>query len=76
MAYNDSRNPLRALQRKIGSEITVRLKDRTQYVGKLKEYDGYLNIVMTDTKQTKDGQDIGTHSEIFIRGNNVLFVIP
>ena len=76
MAYNDSRNPLRALQRKLGASITVRLKDRTQYIGTLKEYDGYLNLVLLNSKQMKDGQEIGTHEEVFIRGNNILFVIP
>lgn len=76
MAYNDSRNPLRALQRKLGDEIKVRLKDGTEYIGKLKEYDVYLNLIMESCKEIVNQVEGPVLNEVFIRGNNILFVVP
>jgi small nuclear ribonucleoprotein (snRNP)-like protein len=76
MAYNDSRNPLRALQKKLGEEITVRLKDGVEYRGKLKEYDGYMNLILLECQEFYNKQESARHNELFIRGNNILFVIP
>jgi len=76
MAYNDSRNPLRALQRKLGEEIKVRLKDGTEYIGKLKEYEVYLNLIMENCKEIANHVESPVLNELFIRGNNILFVVP
>lgn len=76
MAYNDSRNPLRALQKVIGNNIKVRLKDGTEYLGKLKEYDVYLNVILADCVETMKNVEVGKYDELFIRGNNILFIIP
>lgn len=76
MAYNDSRNPLRALQKVIGNSIKVRLKDGTEYIGNLKEYDVYLNVILTDCVENNKNVEIGKYNELFIRGNNILFIIP
>ncbi len=83
MAYNDSRNPLRALQDKVGSEIVVRLKDGTEYVGNLKKFDSFMNIIINSAeKRASPVEDVSEESEsevykeIFIRGNNVLFILP
>ena len=77
MAYNNSRNPLRALQNRIGHEILVRLKDGTEYKGKLKEYDNFMNLIMreVDEKQYK-AEETTRFEELFVRGNNVLFILP
>ena len=76
MAYNNSRNPLRALQRRIGKDITIRLKDDTEYVGTLKEYDNFMNIIITDAVERVKSEETGKFEELFIRGNNVLFILP
>ncbi len=76
MAYNNSRNPLRALQKRIGEKVAVRLKDGTEYHGKLKEYDNFMNIIITDTEERVKKQVTGNYKKLFIRGNNILFVLP
>ena len=76
MAYNNSRNPLRALQNRIGEEVCVRLKDGTEYKGKLKEYDNFMNLILNESKEIFKEEITGSYEEIFIRGNNVLFIIP
>ncbi|UYP45778.1 Putative snRNP Sm-like protein [Candidatus Lokiarchaeum ossiferum] len=76
MAYNNSRNPLRALQKRIGQEIVVRLKDGTRYVGNLKEYDNFMNIIVTNAVEFTNNEESGKFEELFVRGNNVLFIEP
>ncbi len=77
MAYNNSRNPLRALQKKIDNNILIRLKDGTEYKGKLKEYDNFMNVILTDASEfNKEKEETNKFEEIFVRGNNVLFIIP
>ena len=76
MAYNNSRNPLRALQKKINNNILIRLKDGTEYKGKLKEYDNFMNVILTDASEFVNKEETSKFDEIFVRGNNVLFIIP
>ncbi len=76
MAYNNSRNPLRSLQRRIGEHISIRLKDGVKYIGILKEYDNFMNMILTDALELFEEKEIGKFEEIFIRGNNVLFIEP
>ena len=77
MAYNNSRNPLRALQKKLNNNILIRLKDGTEYKGKLKEYDNFMNVILTDASEfNREKEETNKFKEIFVRGNNVLFIIP
>lgn len=76
MAYNNSRNPLRSLQRRIGSTISIRLKDGIKYNGTLEEYDNFMNLILTNATEYELGQQVATFAEVFIRGNNVLFIEP
>ncbi len=76
MAYNNSRNPLRALQKKLGSKILIRLKDGTEYKGSLKEYDNFMNVILSDASEYIKKEETNKFKEIFVRGNNVLFIIP
>ncbi len=76
MAYNNSRNPLRALQKRIGEQIVIRLKDGTRYVGNLKEYDNFMNIIISNAVEYTRNEESGKFDELFVRGNNVLFIEP
>ncbi len=76
MAYNNSRNPLRALQKRIGEPITIRLKDGTKYIGNLKEYDNFMNFIISDATEFINDTETEKYQELFVRGNNVLFIEP
>ena len=76
MSYIDPRQPLKALHNAVNSEILIRLKDGTEYKGKLKEADSYMNMIITDAKEIIDGNNVAKYNEIFIRGNNILFIKP
>jgi len=71
-----SKKPLEILQRSVDSEILVQLKDGTQYLGTLLETDTYMNMVLADAKEMHDNQMVARFGEIFVRGNNILYIKP
>ena len=71
-----SKNPLNILQQSQGSIILLRLKDGTEYRGLLKEIDPYMNIILESATELLDGTPVAKYNEIFIRGNNLLFIKP
>ncbi|MHA1794351.1 MAG: LSM domain-containing protein, partial [Promethearchaeota archaeon] len=52
------------------------LKDGTEYMGLLVETDNYMNMVLSDAKEMQNGELVARFGEIFIRGNNILFIKP
>jgi len=71
-----SKNPLTILQNAQNSIIVLRLKDGTEYKGLLKEIDAYMNMILEDAIEIMDGSPVAKYNEIFIRGNNLLFIKP
>ncbi len=76
ISQGKSKNPLNILQNAQNSEILLRLKDGTEYKGFLKEIDAYMNMILQDVVEILDGSPIAKYNEIFIRGNNLLFIKP
>ncbi|MBA7511114.1 hypothetical protein ES705_03104 [subsurface metagenome] len=71
-----NRNPLTILQNAQNSQILLRLKDGTEYKGLLKEIDAYMNMILEDATEIMEGSPVAKYNEIFIRGNNLLFIKP
>ena len=81
MSYRDnnqqrSKNPLSILQAAQNSTILLRLKDGTEYRGLLKEIDAYMNMILENATELLEGTPVAKYNEIFIRGNNLLFIKP
>ena len=70
------RNPLKLLQRAVDNKILVRLKSGSEYIGRLIETDAYMNLVLSEAEELEDGVSIARFGEVFIRGNNILFINP
>lgn len=73
---NRNRNPLSILQAAQNSQILLRLKDGTEYKGLLKEIDAYMNLILENATEIMEGSPVAKYNEIFIRGNNLLFIKP
>jgi len=71
-----NKNPIHILQAAQNSEILLRLKDGTEYRGLLKEIDAYMNMILENCTELMDGSPVAKYNEIFIRGNNLLFIKP
>ena len=54
--------------------MIVRLKNDIEYKGKMVNVDSYMNLIMTDAEELKDGNVSEKFGRVILRGNNVLFI--
>ncbi|MFX1513184.1 MAG: LSM domain-containing protein [Promethearchaeota archaeon] len=64
--------PLRKLEKLRGKTVTVRLKNNVEITGSLAVVDTFINLVLE--KSVMIGDSKTQLGDIFLRGNNVLFV--
>lgn len=69
-----SKKPLNVLTKNIGNNVTVALKNRVEYWGRMVRCDGYMNILLTNAKEYNDSDLVANYGDIFIRGNNILYI--
>ncbi|TRO50687.1 ribonucleoprotein [Candidatus Bathyarchaeota archaeon] len=66
--------PLNMLIKSNGANVEVVLKGRGSYRGKLIRADGYMNMMLKGAKEYDDEGLIASYGDVFIRGNNVMWV--
>ena len=66
--------PLNILIKSNGANIEVVLKGRGMYRGKLMRADGYMNMILKGAKEYNRDGLIASYGDVFIRGNNVMYV--
>nr|AIE97547.1 small nuclear ribonucleoprotein (RUXX) [uncultured marine thaumarchaeote KM3_01_F02] len=54
--------------------MLVRLKNDIEYKGRMVNVDSYMNLIMTDAEELKDGKITEKFGRVILRGNNVLFI--
>ena len=67
--------PLNVLARNLNKPVMLTLKDGRTLEGKLTGYDEYMNMILEDTEETREGQvkRVGT---VVLRGNNIVTIVP
>jgi len=72
---NAMQPPIRLLEKALNQTLIIRLKDNRELEGRLKAVDVYMNCELTDTtERDQDGNKIVKYGELFLRGNNILFI--
>ena len=66
--------PLTTLQKNTKKNVIVRLKNDIEYRGKMVSVDSYMNLIMMDAEELKDGKATEKFGRVILRGNNVLFI--
>ena len=74
MSQTPAKRPLTTLQKNTKKSVIVRLKNDVEYKGKIDSVDPYMNLIMTDAEELKDGKAVEKYGRIILRGNNVLFI--
>lgn len=65
------KDPSHFLSEITGRSVTVRLHNGVEYLGNLQSIDGYMNIVLDETKEFIAGVSSSkNYGDVFIRGNN------
>ena len=70
------RQPIKLLSKALNNLILVKLKNKKEFVGRLTEMDVYMNIVLSNAEEIEDNKPVARYGEIFIRGNNILYIKP
>merc|ERR1712183_27668 len=58
----------------IGESIIVKMNNNIEYVGILKCLDNYMNLIIGQTQEGLKGVVINKWGDVFIRGNNILYI--
>ena len=74
MSQTTSKRPLTTLQKNTKKSVIVRLKNDVEYKGKIVNVDSYMNLIMSDAEELRDGKIVEKYGRIILRGNNVLFI--
>ena len=74
MSETIAKRPLTTLQKYTKKSVIVRLKNDAEYKGKIVNVDSYMNLIMSDAEELKDGKAVEKYGRVILRGNNVLFI--
>ncbi len=74
MSQTIAKRPLTTLQKNTKKNVIVRLKNDIEYKGRMVNVDSYMNLIMSDAEELKDGKVTEKFGRVILRGNNVLFI--
>ena len=74
MSQTTAKRPLTTLQKNTKKSVIVRLKNDVEYKGKIDSVDPYMNLIMSDAEELRDGKIVEKYGRVILRGNNVLFI--
>jgi len=74
VSQTTAKRPLTTLQKTTNKSVIVRLKNDVEYKGKIVSVDSYMNLIMTDAEELRDGKTVEKYGRVILRGNNVLFI--
>lgn len=69
-----SKKPLNVLVKSVGNNVIIHLKSRAEYWGRMIRADGYMNVMLKGAKEYNKGDLVANYGDVFIRGNNVLYI--
>jgi len=64
------------LEESLGKIVLVRLKGGKGLRGRLKGFDQHLNLVLEETEDTTNAENIRKLGVIIVRGDNVILISP
>lgn len=64
------------LQESLGKTVLIRLKGGKSLRAKLKGFDQHLNLVLEDTEDTTDSDNVKKLGVLIVRGDNVIIISP
>ena len=74
MSQTTAKRPLTTLQKNTKKSVIVRLKNDVEYKGRIVNVDSYMNLIMSDAEELRDGKIVEKYGRVILRGNNVLFI--
>jgi len=66
----------RIMEESLGKIVLVRLRGGRKLRGKLKGFDQHLNLVLEETEEITDAENMKKLGVIIVRGDNVVIISP
>ncbi|HIQ03510.1 MAG TPA: Sm ribonucleo [Desulfurococcales archaeon] len=72
----DIGSPLKYLRSAINNLVLVKLKDGSEFIGRLVHCDNTMNLMLEDCLEVREGinNPVAKYGRVFVRGSNILFV--
>ena len=67
---------IKVLEESLGKTVLVRLRGGRSLRGKLKGFDQHLNLVLEETDDISDKENMKKLGGIIVRGDNVIIISP
>jgi small nuclear ribonucleoprotein len=67
---------IKILEDSLGKIVLVRLRGGKKLRGKLKGFDQHLNLVLDETNDIADLENVKNLGSIIVRGDNVVIISP
>lgn len=75
LGVSEPLNPMRYLRDAVNTQIYVKLKDGTEYVGILRVTDATMNLILDDAVEVRAGKQIVAKiGRVLIRGSTLQYV--
>ena len=68
--------PFDLLNRSVGQQVLIRLKNNMSVRGKVTSFDAHMNLVLENAEELDDGELKAKLGTILLRGGNIIFVSP
>ncbi len=68
--------PFDLLNKSIGGQVMIRLKNGIEIRGVVNSFDVHMNIVLESAEELEDGNLKAKLGTILLRGGNIIFVSP
>lgn len=69
-----SKRPINVLMHSLNGDVIVKLKNNDEYRGRMVRCDNYMNIILEEATEFHDSDLVANYGNIFIRGNNILYI--
>lgn len=76
MGFEMSEMTTEILEQNLGKIVLVRLKGGKSLRGRLKGFDQHLNLVLEETEDTTNSENMRKLGLIIVRGDNVILISP
>jgi small nuclear ribonucleoprotein len=60
--------------KKLNSNVSIKLKNNSEYRGKMIDCDSHMNIVLEGAAEYKSDTLVANYGNIIVRGSNILYV--
>ncbi|MDE1860852.1 MAG: small nuclear ribonucleoprotein [Candidatus Micrarchaeota archaeon] len=68
--------PFDLLNKAIGQQVLIRLKNGVDIRGRVTSFDAHMNIVIESAEELEEGNLKSKLGTILLRGGNILFISP